>query len=311
MDMTLAILVVTVALAAVAEGHVRVIQFGNAADSAAVKGFALIPVDGFGRRCCRALADLIFGNLDRGDASDYPSVLRLPHRPVKVAAALAVFFMMIRQANAAGQSSYEGMMQMYLVLTMAESILLMLVIPGLVGTALARDRERGALPVLQSSGISAVGMVSGKFLSCLGTALLYLVCGIPAVFLVYIYGGIPLSAFFGSLGVLILTAMFLVSVCLMISSLCPRAGTGAAVSYLVTAFLTVGTLLIHYLPVILFGASYGTSPGMKVPWYEYILLCNPVLTLYGILSEQTGNPDALSRRYKEALEHLKERLKHD
>ncbi len=209
------------------------------------------------------------------------------------AAALAVFFMMIRQANAAGQSSYEGMMQMYLVLTMAESILLMLVIPGLVGTALARDRERGALPVLQSSGISAVGMVSGKFLSCLGTALLYLVCGIPAVFLVYIYGGIPLSAFFGSLGVLILTAMFLVSVCLMISSLCPRAGTGAAVSYLVTAFLTVGTLLIHYLPVILFGASYGTSPGMKVPWYEYILLCNPVLTLYGILSEQTGNPDAL------------------
>jgi hypothetical protein len=207
------------------------------------------------------------------------------------AVSLAVFAIVIRQADAAGQNGYEAMLQLYLIIMMAEGMLVTVIAPGLAGTAAAREREREELPVLQSAGIPAFRLMTGKFFSCMDTILLFLAAGIPASFLVYIYGGIPLSAFFESFGVLILTAAFFVSVSLMFSALSQKAWKGAALSYSAALFVTAGTLSIHYLPALLLGTSYGSNPGIPIPWYQYLLLFNPLLTLYGLLNEQTGTRD--------------------
>ena len=207
--------------------------------------------------------------------------------------ALAVFTDMIGYMRERGQSNFAQMLQMYFVLGVLECLLVLAIAPALSGVSVAGERERGMYDSMRVSGISAVRLVSGKCYACMNIMAVLIVAGFPALFLVYVYGGVRLQdAVY--LGLTLMVISFYVSSAGMLcSAFVRRPGRAVTVSYTVMLFLSGGTVLIHYLPSLLFVSEYGSSIGSPIAWFHYLLLLNPLLTFYCVLDSQAGSGEFL------------------
>lgn len=203
--------------------------------------------------------------------------------------ALAVFSNALYYMETRGQGNYAMMLQLYIVLAMVICMTLICAIPGIAGAGISQERERRTFELMKVSGVSPVQIVFGKYFACMNTALVLILAGMPALFLVFVYGGIQIRDILWMGFVLIVIAGYLGAISLFCSAAVKKTGHAIITAYAVNVLLTGGTLLLHYHPLLLFGQTYGEKIGSSIAWYHYLLLLNPLFTFYGVMNQQAGS----------------------
>lgn len=208
--------------------------------------------------------------------------------------ALVVFSNMLQYIEMHGQGNYEVMLQLYIVLAMAECLIIVCVMPAMAGAGIAQEKERRTFDLMMVSGISPFQLVAGKQKAYMNTAVVLVLSGFPALSLVFVYGGIQIWDMIWLAAVLLMIAWYLSAIALFCSAVCRKAGYGIVIAYAVVLLLAAGTLVLHYHKTLLLGTTtYGEEIGSRVAWYHYGMLFNPVVTVYVLLHKQAGSTEFL------------------
>jgi ABC-type transport system involved in multi-copper enzyme maturation permease subunit len=142
----------------------------------------------------------------------------------------------------------------------------MLVIsPALTSQTVNGDRERGTLATLQVTKLRPGEIAVGKLLAAWGVGLASLALSLPFAGYALARGGIQVERVLAIYGVVALLIGTICAVSQALSSLLARSITSALLSYVVTAGLTIGTLIAFYLALPLTSeereVQYGWGPG--------------------------------------------------
>ena len=122
-----------------------------------------------------------------------------------------------------------------------------LVAPALSGNAINGDRDAGTLATTQVTLVTTWQLILGKFLAAWLTALAFLAAAIPFLIYAALDGGISGTAILVSVLVLALELGVVAAIGVGLSGILSRPLFSVAVTYLVVAALSVGTLIAFAL----------------------------------------------------------------
>ena len=122
-----------------------------------------------------------------------------------------------------------------------------LVAPALSGNAINGDRDAGTLATTQVTLVTTWQLILGKFLAAWVTALAFLAAAIPFLIYAALDGGISGTAILVSVLVLALELGVVAAIGVGLSGILSRPLFSVAVTYLVVAALSVGTLIAFAL----------------------------------------------------------------
>lgn len=172
---------------------------------------------------------------------------------------------------------------LFLALSLTQSIVICLMTPALIAPAIAGERSRGTLDDLLSSRLTSAEIILGKLFSRLLQLLAFLLVSLPIMFIFALMGGITPSEI---LIVYLLESSivcFIAATSMMVSVVAPRSREAVFISYGITAFWLCIT------PVLL-GPVQSSWPAL-VDSFEgtvrFLILTNPLLAF------QRGSADTL------------------
>lgn len=158
--------------------------------------------------------------------------------------------------------------------------LVVLLVPAYAGGSIARERENGTLGLLLLTDLRPLGIILGKLAVECATMAILLLCGLPVLFVVTMFGGVSAGQIFGTFCVTLCTIVLLAAIGLAVSSYSSKGYTAVLTTYLV--LLIYGVLLPMFLALL----------GMKYPLLkaasEILLLFNPGCVLFVAAQDQMG-----------------------
>ena len=137
----------------------------------------------------------------------------------------------------------------WLVLTLG-----LLVAPALTSTSVNGDRSSGTLAPLQMTLLSPAEIAVGKLLAGWITSLAFLATAVPFLLLAMVPGGTGIGRLLATTVMMALVLLAVCAIALGWSALTARSVSSAVMTYLTTAFLCIGTLIV-------FGLSYPLVSG--------------------------------------------------
>jgi hypothetical protein len=167
-------------------------------------------------------------------------------------------------------------------------LLSMLVIsPALTSQAINGDRERGTLATLQVTQLRPVEIAVGKLLAAWAVGVGALALSLPFAGYAVVKGGIAIDRVLAVYGIVALLIGTICAIAQSLSALLARSITSALLSYVVTAALTVGTLIAFGLALPLAtedrhepGPAGGfTYQVQHTDWIWWMLAPNPFVVL--------------------------------
>ena len=130
----------------------------------------------------------------------------------------------------------------FIVLTMG-----LLVAPAMSSTSINGDRASGTLATLQMTLLSPAEIVLGKLLAGWFTALVFMATAMPFLLLAMLPGGTSPLRFVVTTVMMAVMLLTMCAIALGFSALTARTVSSVVMTYLVTAFLCLGTLLLFGL----------------------------------------------------------------
>ncbi|GGG80052.1 ABC transporter permease [Paenibacillus radicis (ex Gao et al. 2016)] len=169
-------------------------------------------------------------------------------------------------------------------LSFAQLGLITFMAPGLTAGVISGEREKQTLNLLLTTQQSSTTIILSKLVSSLGFMVLIVVSTIPVYSMVFLYGGISPSQLFLVFIYYFFMMIMLGSLGILFSTLFKRTMISVIVTYGVTLFIYVGTLLIFYVALSVTNntANNAVNPA-AYNWIGHILAWNPGVALYSIL----------------------------
>lgn len=214
--------------------------------------------------------------------------------------ALLNMYSAVSQVKVTAEIQYSSFLELYIFVASIEFILLLCLMPALTAGSISGERERQTLDLMLTTQTTPLEIVMGKLFSSLSHAALLVVSSFPVIALVFVYGGIRMV----DLGLLLLlyssVALFSASLGVCFSALCRKSTMATALSYGVLLFLLLGTYVINWLISSMArtgAAGYANQVGnmaeqVNSGGFFYLLLLNPAVVFYQIISNQAGNGEA-------------------
>lgn len=206
----------------------------------------------------------------------------------------------VSQVRVTAEIQYSRFLELYIFVASIEFILLLGLMPALTAGSISGEGERQTLDLLLSTQATPAQIVTGKLFSSLSHAALLVISSFPIIALVFVYGGIRMIDL-GLLMVLyIAVALFASSLGICFSALCRKSTMATALSYGVLLFLLIGTYVINWFVSSMartgaqgyFHQVGGITTQVNSGQFFYLLLLNPAVTFYQIISNQAGNGSA-------------------
>lgn len=209
------------------------------------------------------------------------------------AIALAVFANTIQYIRSDSSWDYSSMLQLYIIISIIECTIIVLLMPGVAGVSICQERENGNLDIWKASGISPLKIVLGKLFSSVNVMIVMLVTSLPVFSLVYVYGGIEPKDMFLMIILIGFAGLQVCALSVACSAVCKKSAAAVLMSYGFNAALLLGTYLVHAAPMLMYSIDYGEELGRRIDWYHYFLLLNPLISVYDILNSQAGSRSAI------------------
>ncbi|MBI2918344.1 MAG: ABC transporter permease subunit [Chloroflexi bacterium] len=189
--------------------------------------------------------------------------------------------------------------QVFTVLAILQMALVVFIVPGLTGAAIAGERDRQTLDLLLSTQVSSLGIVLGKLLSSISYVLLLLLTALPIFSLAFLFGGVSPRQVAVVFPIYLGAAMALGSLGVTLSTWLRRGQLATIAAYALTFALILGTLglsvyIMANVPVypppsppppyspsstVQFAATRGSS----WQWAHAPLVFNPFMGLVSVL----------------------------
>ncbi|MDO5416064.1 MAG: ABC transporter permease subunit [Lachnospiraceae bacterium] len=204
------------------------------------------------------------------------------------------------QVKVTAEIQYSSFLDLYMFVASLEFVMLLFIMPALTSGSISGERERQTLELLLSTKATPWEIVTGKLMSSMNSMVLLVVSSFPVMALVFVYGGITIK----DMGLLMLmygtVALFSASLGICFSSICRRSTMATAMSYGVLTFLIAGTFVINYFVASMASmgaAGYanqmeGITSQVNSGVCLYLLLLNPAVSFYQIMSGQAGSREA-------------------
>lgn len=169
-------------------------------------------------------------------------------------------------------------------LAVVQMVLLLVAAPGLTGASLAGERERQTLDLLLVTRLSAFEVVFGKLMAALGFAVLLLVASLPLYGVLFLFGGVSLTALGRTIIVYLATLYFIGGIGILWSTVLKRSVAAIVAAYGTVLLLGGGTLFLIIINFVLYGGGPQTIPS----WIALPIWLNPGIAL----AVATGGPMA-------------------
>jgi ABC-type transport system involved in multi-copper enzyme maturation permease subunit len=118
-------------------------------------------------------------------------------------------------------------------------VALLLIVPSMVGGAIAGERQNQTLQPLQLTELTPTGIVVGKMTSSVAYLLVLLGCAAPVMAIPFLLGGLTATQVLGAYAILVLITVQYAAISLAVSSAMRRPGPAIMLSLVTCAFLTV------------------------------------------------------------------------
>ena len=172
-----------------------------------------------------------------------------------------------------GMAASVGL-QLFGTLSQVQLFLVIFIVPGLTGPAIAGERDRQTLELLLSTQVSALWIVLGKLLASLSYVLLLMVASLPLFSLVFLFGGVSPGQVALAFVISLVSALTLGAMGVFLSVLIRRGPTATVIAYAVTFMLLIGTPLLTIFLFLATDSSMDDSPLLVLP-----LALNPLAAL--------------------------------
>lgn len=238
----------------------------------------------------------------------YQLEIRTSARTVKLCALILIFngllalisFLilndMIEQSQYSGVMAYDGLVNMYSIMSYIEFGMFMLVIPSSTSGSISGERERKTLDILLSSKMNPYSIVIGKLMASLNMVMLLAISSLPVLSIVFLFGGITVMDLVVMLITLMISGIFVGSIGILFSAVCKKTTTATILSYSSILVLIAGTYILNYLMYHLTEAKEHVDGVQRL---IYTFLVNPAVTYSTVVSTQVANQDILERLYLE------------
>ena len=159
-------------------------------------------------------------------------------------------------------------------LSQVQLFLVIFIVPGLTGPAIAGERDRQTLELLLSTQVSALWIVLGKLLASLSYVFLLMVASLPLFSLVFLFGGVSPGQVALAFAISLVSALALGAIGVFLSVLIRRGSTATVITYAVTFILLIGTPLLTIFLFLATEDSMDDSAFLVLP-----LALNPLAAL--------------------------------
>jgi ABC-type transport system involved in multi-copper enzyme maturation permease subunit len=169
--------------------------------------------------------------------------------------------------------------QMFAVLSIFQLFLVIFMVPGLTGAAIAGERDRQTLDLLLGTQVSSMGIILGKILSSLSYVFMLLLAALPVFSLAFLFGGVSPRQLGLVFIISLASALTLGTIGVFLSVMVRRGQIATVLAYSVTFLLLIGTIIAA---VFIEATSSGSSPNntaMMLP-----LIFNPLAALASTLT---------------------------
>ncbi len=157
----------------------------------------------------------------------------------------------------------------FMYFAVAQGLVVLAITPALVGGTIAGEKQRKTLHYLLASELTSSEIVFGKLLARLLMIFVYILAGVPLLFMMRLFGGIDSSLIFLDLGVTVSGTIFLASMSIFFSAIMRQARSAIKASYL---SLCAIALLPFFGPLVHI-VSYGNALWVAdlIDWISPIL----------------------------------------
>ena len=203
-----------------------------------------------------------------------------------VLALLTIFIMKLTLNDTIGVIDQQNIFATYAFLVSAQFGLITLIAPALTAGAISGERERQTLDILLSTTLKHGSIITGKLFSSLSQIILLIISSIPVFSIIFLYGGIGISALFQVFLFYIIIAITLGSIGIFFSTFIKKSTAANVLTYAVVVFLYLITIFIAIFYVQLVIMPNNTYQSYNETfWVTYF---NPALALISLLSDQFG-----------------------
>ena len=203
-----------------------------------------------------------------------------------VLALLTIFIMKLTMNSNIGVINQENILATYAFLVAAQFGLITLIAPALTAGAISGERERQTLDILLSTTLRHGSIITGKLFSSLSQIILLIVSSVPVFSIIFLYGGMGISALLQVFLFYIIVAITLGSIGIFFSTFLKKSTAANVLTYAVVVFLYLGTILIAIFYVQL--VIIPNSANQTYDGTFWLLYTNPALGLVSLVSNQFG-----------------------
>lgn len=135
-------------------------------------------------------------------------------------------------------------LQIFVTMSLFQLFLVIFIVPGLTGAAIAGERDRQTLDLLLSTQVSSLSIVLGKILSSLSYVFVLMLAALPVFSMAFLFGGVSPDRVGLVFVISLVSALTLGTIGVFFSVLIRRAQTATVLAYSVTFLLLIGTLAL-------------------------------------------------------------------
>lgn len=195
-------------------------------------------------------------------------------------------------------SQMRNNVDQYIILTVLQFFLVILVAPAMTAGCISGERERQTLELLLVTNTGSLRIVLGKLMEAYAYLALIVLSGLPMTCVVLAVGGLSLRLALFSLLFLLVCAFAAASVGLFASSLFNKTIAATVTAYLIVFAIGIGTLIPLFVGVSqAIHELYDGNAAQTLSTFSEkeiaalippLLYMNPGLGLFSLLMDQTG-----------------------
>ena len=209
---------------------------------------------------------------------------------------IAAYFGTVGRVGYLSSGQYRYPVKCYMIMAYTLFFMVCLLVPGITGGSIAIERERKTLDILLTTHLSPWKIVMGKLESSLSMIFLIAFSALPAISLILIFGGVSLVDLLALVCILVVSGIFIGSVGIFCYARIKKATVATIVSYVIVIMLVLGTIAIliaSYYLLELRAQQLNNFEGVNIGGWIFVLLLNPLVSYFGLLSHQVGNGNEL------------------
>lgn len=142
---------------------------------------------------------------------------------------------------------YKSISNIFPVLAVCETAILVLVIPIMTSGSISGERERQTLDIMLTTPIKPIAIVTGKLLSAILTVAMYVISSVPLLAISFILGGVKSQVLFEYIGMVLFLGIYVGSIGIFSSSIRKTSIAATITSIVIIAGIAFFTLLIFFI----------------------------------------------------------------